>query len=131
MKRILLGMLGMAILLIIGLILAGCPTDSGGGGVPEELIGKWAGSGTGAGGQYIEFTSENMLLIRNASSTGTAIGTYTVTSVSGGEVEIQSANANTSDGSFKYELNDAKTEMTVSDQSMNGNSVGYSKYTKL
>ena len=121
--------------LVSMMMLAGCPTEEDstggeGGGVPAELIGKWEGTtgDTYAQGKYIEFTSDKKLLVR-ATETGNAT-TYTVTSVSGGTVEIQSAGANTSDGSFKYTLNTAKTEMTVSDRSMNGNSVGYATYTK-
>ena len=121
--------------LVSMMMLAGCPTEEdsiggGGGGIPAELIGKWEGT-TGdayAQGKYIEFTSDKKLLVRET-ETGNAT-TYTVNSVSGGTVEIQSANATISDGSFNYTLNAAKTELTVSEQSMNGNSVGYATYTK-
>ena len=141
MKHITFAKAGVAVLaLSFMVIMASCDdgstdTDGGGGGggggsVPAELIGNWEGTGTGIAGKYIEFTSEKKLLIRMAADAA-PISTYTVTSVSGGKVSVQSANANTSDGSFKYTLNEAKTEMTVSDKSGNGNSVGYSTYTKL
>ena len=125
------GMAALALSFIMMTALAGCDTDGGddGGGVPADLIGKMEGSGTGTGGQYIEFTSDEKLLIR-VSASGSPTATYTVTSVSGGTVEIQSANATISDGSFDYTLNTAKTELTVSGQVGNGNSVGYAKYTK-
>jgi hypothetical protein len=98
---------------------------------PLNMSGKWEGTvggGSLAQGKYIEFTSDNKLLIRQ-SATG-AVTTFTVTSVSGGTVSIQSSGANTPNGSFKYSLNAAKTEMTVSDRTGNGDSVGYTTYTK-
>ena len=120
--------------LVSMMMLAGCPTEEdstgGGGSEYDALIGKWVGSGTGIGGKYIEFTSGKKLEIRPSLADAAPTATYTVTSVSGGTVEIQSANATISDGSFDYTLNAAKTEMTVSGRSGPGNSVGYDTYTK-
>ena len=127
----------LAAVLALSMAVTGCDNGSTGGGgggsiVPAELIGKWEGSGGDSppGPQYIEFTSDNKILTRMTED-GDVAATATVTSVSGNKVSIQATVNNvTREGSFKYTLNAAKTELTPSEQEGAGDFLVYAKYTK-
>jgi hypothetical protein len=109
-KLFVLGML--AVMLALGLVLAGCKTDaeddSSGGGIPDELLGVWQEDGA----SFFEFyTLSGKLVFTTYYQAAGKVSIYYDVSVSGKTVKISESGG---DWQFDYTLNSAKDELTIS-----------------